>query len=163
MIAGTMADVKKSRALVVGAALGVGVVTILAGLNGPSREPERGAHLISTGGSPAQTEQLVGKPFAESLDLPVITDFPGGCVAIAEAPPDHTLYCLDSVVRNEHEAKLIGMRVNGNMPTALDEQQVALEIELESLGHTAEDEARRLEIKFQISDLMVQIEAERDG
>jgi hypothetical protein len=73
-----MAGVKKASALVVGVALGVGVVTILAGLNGPSRVPERGDQ-ISTGGSIAQAEQLVGKPFAESLDLPVITDFPGGC------------------------------------------------------------------------------------
>jgi hypothetical protein len=158
-----LADLKKAGPLAVGAALGVGVVTILAGLNGPSREPERGNHLISAGGSLAQTEQLVGKPFAESLDLPVITDFPGGCWAVAEAPPDMTMYCLDSVVKDEHEAKLIGMRVNGDLPTQLDEQQVALEIELESLGHTAEDEARRLEIINQISDLMAQIEAERDG
>jgi hypothetical protein len=74
-----------------------------------------------------------------------------------------TMYCLDSVVEDEHEAKLIGMRVHGDLPTQLDEQQVALEIELESLGHTAEDEARRLEIINQISDLMAQIEAERDG
>ena len=162
MLGCDIADVKKASALVVGVTLGVGVVTVLAGLNGPSRVPERGDHLISTGGSIAQTEQLVGKPFAESLNLPVITDFPGGCWAVAEAPPDMTMYCLDSVVEDEHEAKLIGMRVNGHLPTQLDEQQVALEIELESLGHTAEDEARRLEIKDQISDLMAQIEAERD-
>lgn len=157
-----MADLKKASALVVGVALGVGVVSILAGLNGPSRVQGRGDR-ISTGGSIAQAEQLVGKPFAESLDLPVVTDPPGGCVAIAEAPPDETMYCLDSVVENEHEAKLIGMRVNGDLPSRLDEQQVALEIELDSLGQTAEDEARRNEIVIQIGDLMAQIEAGGDG
>jgi hypothetical protein len=147
----------------VGVAFGVGVVTILAGVNGSRNELERRDHLISAGGSRGEAEQLVGEPFAESLDLPVITDPPGGCVAIAEAPPDDTMYCLDSVVENEHETKLIGMRVNGHLPTALHEQQVALEIELESLGHTPEDEARRNEIIIQIGDLMAQIEAQRDG
>jgi len=163
MIAGTMADVKKSRALVVGAALGVGVVTILAGLNGPSRKPDRADHPISTGGSVAQTEQLVGKPFAENLDLPVITDPPGGCVAIAEAPPEETMFCLDSVVENEYEAKLVGMRVAGHLPTELDEQLVGLQAELDALGGTAEFEARRNEILIQIGNLLEQIAAQRNG
>ena len=157
-----MRDVKKASALVVGAALGVGVVTILAGLNA-SREPERGDHLISTGGSIAQAEQLVGKPFAESLGLPVITDFPGGCWAVAQAPPDQTMYCLDSVVDNEYEAKLVGMRVNGHLPTALDEQLVGIQAELDALGHTADDEARRNELRLQIGDLWEQIAAQRNG
>jgi hypothetical protein len=158
-----MARVRKAGALVMGAALGVGVVTILVGLNGPSREPERGDHMISTGGLAAETEQLVGRPFAESLDLPVIIDPPGGCVVIAEAPPDDTMYCLDSVAENGYEANLIGMRVNGRLPTRLDEQLVGLEAELDTLGDTAEDEVRRHDIRIQIGDLMAQIEAQRDG
>lgn len=158
-----MADVKKANALVLGMALGVGVITILVGLNLRSREPERGDHLIATGGTPAETELLVGKPFAESLDLPVITDPPGGCVAIAEAPPDDTMYCLDSVVENEQEAELLGMRVNGHLPTRLDEQLVAMKAELDSLGDTPEDEVRRIDILIQIGDLMAQIEAQGDG
>jgi ABC-type uncharacterized transport system permease subunit len=158
-----MADVKKASALVVGMALGVGVITILVEASVRSREPERSGHLIAAGGTPAEAELLVGKPFAESLDLPVITDPPGGCVAIAEAPPDETMYCLDSVVENEQEAELLGMRVNGHMPTRLDERLVGLKAELHSLGDTPEDEVRRNDILIQIGDLMAQIEAQGDG
>ena len=58
-----MANVKKASALVVGMALGVGVITILVEVNVRSPEPERSDHLIAAGGTPAEAELLVGKPF----------------------------------------------------------------------------------------------------
>lgn len=157
-----MAVVKKTSALVVGSALGIGVVTILAGIRGPGSGTRLGEQAVSSGGSAEETE-LVGKPFAESLGLPVIADPPGGCLAIAEAPPDDTMYCLDGIADNEQEVQLLGMRVNGLLPTGLDEQLVGLEAELDSLADTPENEARRNEILVRIGDLMAQIEAERGG
>ena len=108
-------------------------------------------------------EPLVGQEFAESLGLRVV-DSPGACTAVAEAPPDQTTYCLDSVVSTEREAYLIGKRVNGHMPTALEEELFDLNAELAAVPDTPEGEVRTSELLDQIVAVMNQLEDQRrDG
>jgi hypothetical protein len=150
---------RKVAALLAG--IGFGVVSsaiLLAALGGgPQTTVKRTGPQISA----LAQEQLVGEEFAESLGLPTITSFSEGCKYAAEAPPaGERMYCLDSVVENDREARLIGIQITGRMPTELDERLFDLNAEIESLPATPENEERRAAIVDEILSVLAEREAE---
>jgi hypothetical protein len=156
-----MAGGRKIGALAVGAVVGVMGVTVAATLLGsPQREAVR-TERPKAAGTP---EPLVGAEYAESLGLPVMKDLSaGGCQYAAEEPVNETLYCMDSVADSTAEARLIGMQINGRVPTEADERLVALVEELHAIPDTDENQARRNELMDQIVELKLQIDPTAAG
>jgi len=151
---------KRFLALITGLVIGVGAIVTIQSIRsdpGIRREP-RPAALNQQG------TQLVGQEFAESLGLPTIPKLSAECEYAAEAPPGNVLYCLDTVVDNDVEARLIGWRINGRIPSEEEEKLAELfSQEAAILQDAPENEAQLLEIRNQIAELMEQIGLQKDA
>ncbi|HET9671216.1 MAG TPA: hypothetical protein VFQ40_00035 [Actinomycetota bacterium] len=149
-----MRSPKRFFALITGLVIGIGAMLAVQSLTagpGAVRDDTQPAAVNE------QALPLVGEEYAKSLGLPTIPELSDACEYAAEAPPGEDLYCMDPVADTDVEARLIGWRINGHIPSEEEEQLAELFSEEDAIPDTPENEAKLLEIRDQIAQLMEQI------
>jgi hypothetical protein len=99
---------------------------------------------------------LLGTALADSLGSRPITSLPvTGCNYFIRLKTG-TGYCLDSVVANDHDAKMLMIQIDGREPTDIDERIFNLQEQMEALPPDESYDAQRAAFAQQIENLREQ-------
>jgi hypothetical protein len=136
-----MHSLKMALKVVVAAALGIAMGFVPSSL------------ALTSSSSP---QPLLGQALGKYLGLEPQTWPVPGCQYFAEFAGD-VGYCLDSVVTSEWEGILLAKRINGEVPSPLEEQILRLELDIANLPESPEDPNRRDEMLHQLWLLTQQV------